>query len=127
MNYQLTLPKETYKSKAHNALYDKKYCDEIIDAGMRGLNFKEFASKIDVWAETLRNWAAQHPEFKVAYMRAKQEQENYWMRQAREYGMFNPKDFNTGLFCFIMKARYGWRENDLVDEDGDNELEFVDE
>src|SRR5882672_4642618 len=129
-----SIPREKYKRPGKPTKYKPEYCDEIIDSGIRGLTFKEFASQIDVHTDTLLEWRNVHKEFKSAYNRAKQEQENFLMRIGR-VGLFGQKRmvngklvtpyFNTAVWIFMLKARHGWRENDLVVPEEDADFEFV--
>ena len=102
---------------------------------MKGWTFKEYASSIDVCYDTLKEWCSKYPDFKAAFARAKQEQENYLVRIGRQFGLTGRKhdgsgtlvvpNFNVAVWIFMLKARHGWRENDLVMDEADAELEFI--
>lgn len=127
-----------YKLPPAPTKYKPEYCEAIIESGMKGWTFKEFASSIDVVYDTLREWCEKHKEFKWAFARAKQEQENFLMRLGRNYGLTGRKGgktkkgqerrvpwFNTAVWIFMLKARHGWRENDMVVDEDETEMEFT--
>lgn len=130
------MPRRTYRRPAKPTEYRSEFCDLIIDAGIKGKTLKEFASSIDVHYSTLNNWAERHPDFKEAKQRSLQECENFYMKIGRTYGLYGRKTdkngnvvvpfFNTTVWIFILKCRFGWRENDPVVNEEDLDVEFVD-
>ena len=105
----------------------------IIESAKRGDTFEMFASSIEVHLDTILEWAKVHKDFSLAKKKAKQEQLNYMLKLGRA-GMLGVKtdasgkvvipNFNATMWIFMMKARFGWREN----QDAETEevgLEFV--
>lgn len=104
----------------------------IVISAHKGKYIEEFASSIGVHRDTLYGWAETHKEFKEAMALAKQEAEIYMMKLIRKstLGMrLGPKghtrSINWPLLIFQMKARFGWREEPVEqNDDGDVEFDF---
>lgn len=119
--------------------YDPKYCDEIIkffdiDAYRQEIQtyfykngesketpieiantlplFERFAAKIGVHRDTLQEWCKKHPEFSVAYNKAKDLQHAILV----ECGLKGL--YNGPVAIFTMKNILGWRDKQDVTTDG---------
>ncbi len=110
--------------------YKPEYAEQMIIHMHNGGFFEEFASNIGVHLDTLHEWATVYPEFGEAKKRAKQEALIYMMKLGRNSllgkRMGPPgktRQVNWPLWIFQMKARFGWRE-DPVEQDDDGDVEF---
>jgi len=117
--------------------YESKYCQELVDFFNIPLTYDKevklydkdgkytrsiyketpnefptyimFAMKIGVDMDTLSEWKKQHPEFSLAYKKAKKIQESNWMRGTMK------GQYNSQFAIFIGKNIYGYR--DKVEQD----------
>lgn len=116
-------PSEPKRSRGAPTKYDPKYCDAIIKHAAKWCGtIQSFAISIEVHTDTLLEWAKVHKEFSVAMRRAKQIQEEV-MVKAGLGGVKNSRGFGNQTWAFIMKARFGWREDAPQDQD-ENEVAF---
>lgn len=111
--------------------YDPNFCKAIIQAGLRGITFEEFASEIGVCLDSIYEWAEKYPEFRRAKIRAKQEMMNWMMKVGRScllgqrVGSKGKTAYvNTGMWIFMMKARFGWRDEGEAPDDEGSDVEF---
>ena len=58
--------------------YKKKYCKEIIEMSKTGKLPITWSQEFEVDRSTLTEWSKVHPEFSVAWTKAKQICENFW-------------------------------------------------
>lgn len=111
--------------------YDPAFCAEIIAHAKKGGTFEEFADKKNVHTETLQEWKRKHPDFSVAWKRAKQLAEMYMVRLGKRAMLGKhigktggtKRYLNVGVWQYFMACRFGWRA-DAPSEDDDNDLEF---
>lgn len=94
--------------------YKKEYCQSLVKLMAQGYSFEAFAAEVGVHIDTLHAWSAQFPEFSEAKKIGKAKSLKFW----EEKGINNlimaggddaPK-FNTTLWIFNMKNRFGWRD-----------------
>lgn len=137
MTYQKKNNRPPREGEGRPSRYDPKYCQEIIDyfnvphseqklvSKTTGKNdyskeeYKEvacelpflsgFARKIDVSTQTLLDWSKVHPEFLVAYMRAKDLQHEM-LHQNTLKGLYNAQ-----YGQFAAKNITDWRDKVEVD------------
>lgn len=90
--------------------YDPKYCEMLVEHMAEGFSFEAFAGKLRVSRATVFNWRDQNPEFldayKVGLLAGRYRLEQIGLEALRK----DPRDFNTGLWVFFMKARYQWTD-----------------
>ena len=114
--------------------YDPSYCEQVIAWGSEGKSVTWMAAQLDVSKQTVHNWAAAHPEFLDALMRAKTKAQAFW-EDLGQSGMYTPA-FNASVYTKSMAARFpdDWRDNNKVELTGANggpvathmTIEFVD-
>lgn len=82
--------------------------------------------------DTLYDWAQKYPDFERAKRLAKQESTIYMMKLGRSSLLgerIGPegksRNVNWPLWIFMMKARFGWREEHQEQDDGDVEFDFT--
>jgi hypothetical protein len=109
-------------------LYKPEYCEAIKRYARKPEgHFRAFAAELGVSVETLHEWARVHPEFSEAKRVAKLLNEKAMVA----LGMKGIKgELRQGAWqnawSFMMKARFGWREDGPDDQDDDADLEFLD-
>lgn len=81
-----------------------EYCDRIIEMGKAGMSIAQMAMGFDVCRNTIKTWAAEHPEFLTAYTRAKDYSQAWW-EQSAQTGLLTP-GYNASLWAKSMAARF---------------------
>ena len=84
--------------------YRPEYCGTILAVGEVGGWLAEMAEACDVHRSTMDEWAAEHPEFSEALMRAKQKAQAWFEREGR-LGLSADK-FNSALWAKQMSSRH---------------------
>lgn len=84
--------------------YKPSYCDRVIALGREGKSQCEIAEAIGVARTTMRGWAEQNPAFAEALKRAKDFEQAWWERTARE-GL-RDHAFNAALWSRSVSARF---------------------
>jgi hypothetical protein len=94
-----------------HALYKKEYNELLIERMREGRSAVQFCAEIGVSRDTFYEWAKKNKSFAAAYKLGRELCESYWEGVCGEaiHGRAGDK-FNTGLFCFYMKNRFGWRD-----------------
>ena len=102
-----------------NLKYDQKYCDELISHMEKGKSFESFAGTIRVNRATIFRWKKNYEEFREAYEVGFCLSLNKWedIGLAGLYmgGKDNP--FNSTVWVFNMKNRFGWTDKKEVKAD----------
>lgn len=102
--------------------YKSEYYDGVINAGAEGKSLTEFAASVDVWRQRLYEWADQFPEFADALKISRAKCRAFWEARGRE-NMAN-KEFNSSVWIFSMKSRFGAsdqpNEKRLLDKEFDD-------
>lgn len=120
--------KSPKKSIGRPTKYKSEYCNEIIEyfknptikmVGEKVVPelplFGAFAVSIGVTHDTLLEWIKVHPEFSVAYSKAKQLQETHLV-QNTICGLYN-----SPFAIFTAKNILGWRDQQDIKHSGDKE------
>ncbi len=91
--------------------YKPEYCQMLIDHMAEGFSFETFAAKLDYCsASNLYNWVELHPAFSEAKKVATQRGQLFWEQLARAAAAGKIKNFNSTVWIFTMKNRFGWRD-----------------
>lgn len=101
--------------KGRPTLYKPEYCEGII-AFCENHNevpfLQDYAHLIGVCKDTLQEWASVHPEFSLAYKKAKDIQEKKLVTGGLT-GKFNP-----AVTIFVLKNVSGWRDKQEINQTG---------
>lgn len=101
--------------------YRLEYCQQIIDFCVTGKFISQFAQTIGVHTDTLLEWKKVHPEFSVAYKRARESSLNGMLDIGRAAMLGKIPKFIPSLWIFQMKAIHGLSDfgpQELDDEMG---------
>jgi hypothetical protein len=82
--------REIYYKRTYYQNGQIKTEEPITDTPIEFPTFQGFAHSIGVDVDTLKNWTKDHKEFFGAYARAKQIQEDIWLRESMA-GRYNPQ------------------------------------
>ena len=108
--------------------YLPEYCEAVVELGKLGFSHAMIASEIGVDRQTLRNWAAVHPEFLGAITHARDEAQAWFERK----GMIGleTNGFNASLWAKQVSCRFPDDYTDKTKQEvsGNSSLEirFVD-
>lgn len=96
--------------------YEPGFCEMLIAHMEQGFSFESFAGVLRVSKQTIYNWSEEFPEFLDA-KRQGTELSRLWWEKTGHNGMFmggkdNP--FNSTIWVFSMKNRFGWRDRTEV-------------
>ena len=101
-----------------NVKYDKKYCKMLIAHMEKGKSLDSFGGVIGVHRATIYRWKNKHKEFAEAYEIGWCKSLNKWedIGIAGLYmgGKDNP--FNSTVWIFNMKNRFGWKDKAEVEQ-----------
>ncbi len=84
--------------------YLPEYCERVVELGRQGKSQAQIAADLDVCRNTLKNWAAAHPEFLTAITRARDLSLAWWEDKAQN-GL-ETSGFNASLWSRSMAARF---------------------
>lgn len=101
----------TKRGKGRPTLYEEKYCQMLMDHMGAGMSFESFAGVIGVSRQTIYDWRKAQTDFLDAFKIADMKCLEFFERKGLAGLLESPKDFNTGLWVFFMKARWGWKDN----------------
>lgn len=92
--------------------YEEKFCDQLIEDMAEGLSFEACCGNIGVSKDTGYEWVKRYPEFAEAKQIGEARGQYFWERSARDNLLIDSKElkFNSTVFIFTMKNRFGWRE-----------------
>lgn len=84
--------------------YDPAYCARVIDLGKEGKSQVQIACSLEVDPATLRRWAEEHEEFRLALTRAKTAEQDWWEGVGQK-ALFADK-FQAAVWSKSMSARF---------------------
>lgn len=91
--------------------YKPEYCEEIIAHMEKGFSLQAFAGLLGVSRVTVDAWSAKYPEFKEAKDIATEKGRYFYERVGLDNLTLDKEaPFNTTLWIFTMKNRFGWRD-----------------
>jgi hypothetical protein len=93
--------------------YKPEYCKLLIDHMAEGYSFESFAGIVGVSKQTIYDWLERHVEFLDAKRQAFAKSRLFWERAGISGMYMGGKDnpFNSTVWVFNMKNRFGWRDN----------------
>jgi len=82
-----------------------------------GSSLTAFAASIGTHRDTMYAWEAKYPDFSDAIKEARSASQSWWELQARQ-GLFTGTDekFSASTWIFNMKARFGYRDVQQVEQ-----------
>jgi len=100
------------------ASYKPEYCDMLIDFMSKGYSLEAFAGHVNTTISSVYRWL-KHPDlgdFREAKNIGEGKQREFWEQVGRLGLMGKIKGFNTSVWIFNMKNRYGWSDKRVDDE-----------
>jgi len=94
-----------------NASYSKTLCEKVVLLMMDGRSRYEVAAELGICTATLARWEREKEEFAEALHLGDEASRAWWEKIAREnILMDNSVKFNTSVWGFNMKNRFGWKD-----------------
>lgn len=88
--------------------YRPEYCELLISHMESGLSFESFAGAIGVTKQIIYDWLERHPEFLDAKKIADPKCQLFYEKIGRSAMAGKIPNFNTAVWIFNMKNRFGW-------------------
>jgi predicted transcriptional regulator len=95
-------------------LYKEEYCEMLIKHMAQGLSFTAFAGVVGVTRSTLYEWQ-KNPAFSDACKKGEMVSQLFFEKIGIRALHEEPKEFNTGLWIFFMKARFKWNDRPAIE------------
>jgi hypothetical protein len=111
--------------------YKKEYSGLLFEQMSAGKSVIQFCAGIGISRDTFYGWTRRYKSFEEAYKKGKEAAESYWESVCKRAMLGMPVAegdggrFNTGLFCFYMKNRFGWQDGVEKSVVKENEREAV--
>lgn len=102
--------------------YRPEFCERIEALGKEGASIVEMAYELGCVKNTLTLWAEAHPEFMIAFTRAKMASQLWWERKGKEGMEKSSQEFQASIWSRSMAARFpeDWRESKSTEISGPN-------
>jgi hypothetical protein len=100
------------------AAYKPEFCDMLINFMSKGYSIEAFAGHVNATVASVYRWL-KHPDlgdFREAKSIGEAKQRKFWEQAGRLGLMGKIKGFNTSVWIFNMKNRYGWSDKRVDDE-----------
>lgn len=103
--------------KSKNKKYDPEMCETVVEMMKEGKSRYEVAAELGVTTATIAQWELNNPDFSEALHIGEEASRAWWEKQARDNLIVGTGvKFNTTLWTFIMKNRFGWADASRVEE-----------
>lgn len=105
------------KKMGRPSKYKPEFCQMLIVHMEQGYSFETFSAIIGVDRDTLYEWAKVYEEFSDSKKQAFIKCQLFWEKMGID-GLWGNKEasFNTGVWVFNMKNRFGWKDRTEVEE-----------
>lgn len=91
--------------------YDPQYCSKVVSLMAKGHSKDAVAGKLGISRDTLYEWSNKHQEFSDTIKEGEAKSRYYWEKIGMDGMMGKVKGFRPAVWIFIMKNRFGWRDN----------------
>lgn len=89
-------------------VYHLDLCDQVREAGKRGLSLHEFALEVEIPLATLNSFKDEYSDFKEACIDAHDFAQGWWEGHARSN--LGNRNYNNSVWSFCMKNKFGWKD-----------------
>lgn len=104
-------------------VYDKKYCEMLVEHYAQGLDFKSFAGFVGVSRSTLYEWVKSYPEFKEAKEKGSDMGYLFHLRNLTNIATGVNRG-NVAAQMILMRNLFGWRATDDNKEKEETKVEI---
>lgn len=102
--------------------YRPEYCELAIKFMDKGYSKYALAGKLRVSRDTIYEWCKNYPEFSDCIKRGEARSILFWETKGLEALEGKVKHFPNSLYIFVMKSRFGYRDNPPYKKDPLDEL-----
>lgn len=101
------------------SLYKRKYCKIAHDFLSKGYSKEALAGELGISRQCLYEWLAKYDDFGDTVGVAEAKAQFVWEDLGLRAAQGKVKQFNTSVWMFVMKNRFGWRDkHDLTTDNG---------
>ena len=96
--------------------YLKRYCEDVIEWGKKGMSLHEMALKMGINYSTLNDWKKNKKEFSESVKRAVEFSQGWWEKLGKE-GAAGLRDIQPTTYILNMKNRFkqDWRDKQEIE------------
>ena len=105
-----------FNKKGRPSKYDPKYCDKVVSLLSKGYSKEATAGKLGISRDTLYEWCQIHEDFSDSIKTGEAKSRYYWEKIGMDGMLGKVKGFRPVVWIFIMKNRFGWRDNLNIQE-----------
>lgn len=91
-------------------VYDKKFCNMLVEHMTNGYDFYSFAKVVGVSRMTLDKWLLDRPNFKEAREVGDEAYYHHWLEIGLRGAKGLIKGYNASTWIFTMKNKFGWKD-----------------
>ena len=102
--------------------YRPEFCELAIKFMDKGFSKFALAGKLRVSRDTIYEWCKNYPEFSDSIKRGEARSILFWETKGLEALEGKVKHFPNSLYIFVMKSRFGYRDNPPYKKDRLDEL-----
>lgn len=116
--------------KGRPSKYDPRLCDLALSYLSKGYSKQALAGKLGISRETLYEWCRTHEDFSDTIKKGEAKSLMFWEEKGMDGMMGKTKGFNSIVWIFTMKNRFGWSDQGYVEEkvvESSKDLESPDE
>lgn len=117
MKTNQTLGSNNQSRTGRPSKYDPKYCGKVVSLMTKGLSKEAVAGKLGISRDTLYEWCQAHKDFSDSIKTGEAKSRYYWEKIGMDGIMGKIKGFRPVVWIFIMKNRFGWRDNLNIQEE----------
>lgn len=97
--------------------YDPSCCEKVVSFMAKGLSKEAVAGRLGISRDTLYEWCQTHEEFPDSIKEGEAKSRYYWEKIGIDGMLGKIKGFRPAVWIFIMKNRFGWRDNVNIQEE----------
>lgn len=101
------------------SLYKRKYCKIAHDFLSKGYSKEALAGELGISRQCLYEWLAKYDDFGDTVRIAEAKAQFVWEDLGLRAAQGQVKQFNTSVWMFVMKNRFGWRDKHDLTTDND--------
>lgn len=94
--------------------YKRKYCQTATDLLSKGYSKEALAGEIGISRQCLYEWLTKYKEFGDTVQVGEAKAQHVWEELGMKAAQGQATNFNTLVWMFVMKNRFGWKERQDV-------------
>jgi len=94
--------------------YRRKFCQVAYDFLSQGYSKEALAGELGISRQCLYEWLEKNQEFGDTVSKAEAKAQFIWEKYGQDAVQGKIKGFNTSVWMFVMKNRFGWKERESI-------------